>query len=100
MFDLAQHIGGLKKKTADEYAGPCPWCGGTDRFLVWPSDGDTGGFWCRRCGRKGDGIDYLRDAEDLSFQEACEVAHCEWAGMVPRHSRHELRNRLNLLAKV
>lgn len=78
MFDLAQHIGGLKKKTADEYAGSCPWCGGSDRFLVWPSDGDTGGFWCRRCDRKGDGIDYLRDVEDRSFREACEVAHCEW----------------------
>jgi len=77
MFDLAQHIGGLKEKTDGEYAGPCPECGGEDRFLVWPSDGDSGGFWCRQCGFSGDGIDYLREVEGRSFREACEVAECE-----------------------
>lgn len=78
MFDLAQHIGGLKEKTSGEYAGSCPECGGEDRFLVWPSNGDTGGFWCRQCGFSGDGIDYLREVEGRSFGEACEVAECEW----------------------
>jgi len=78
MFNLARHIGDLKRKTDGEFAGSCPWCGGEDRFLVWPSDGDTGGFWCRKCGRKGDGIDYLREVEDRSFRGACEVAGCEW----------------------
>ena len=77
MFDLAQHIGGLKEKTDGEFAGSCPKCGGEDRFLVWPSDGDTGGFWCRQCGFSGDGIEYLREVEGHSFQEACGVADCE-----------------------
>lgn len=80
MFDLADHIGDLKRVASTnggEYAGACPWCGGTDRFRVWPSDGDTGGFWCRQCGESGDGIDYLRKAEDMTFPEACEVAGCE-----------------------
>lgn len=77
MFDLAQHIGGLEEKTDGEFAGSCPKCGGEDRFLVWPSDDDTGGFWCRQCGFSGDGIDYLREVEGRSFQEACEVAGCE-----------------------
>lgn len=54
-----------------EYAGPCPWCGGDDRFRVWPH-ADTPGYWCRHCGRKGDAIQYLRDHDGLSFQEACE----------------------------
>ena len=77
MFDLAQHIGGLTEKTDGEYAGSCPKCGGEDRFLVWPSDGDSGGFWCRQCGFSGDGIDYLRGVEGRSFQEACKTANCE-----------------------
>jgi hypothetical protein len=78
MFDLADHIGDLKRKNKSEHAGSCPWCGGEDRFVVWPSNGDTGRFWCRQCGKKGDGIDYLREVDGHSFREACEVAGCEW----------------------
>jgi DNA primase len=54
-----------------EYAGPCPWCGGRDRFRVWP-DAERPGYWCRQCGKKGDGIQYLRDRDGLSFAEACD----------------------------
>lgn len=36
----------------NEYASPCPFCGGKDRFVVW--DDDFGGkYWCRRCKRSG-----------------------------------------------
>jgi len=31
-----------------EWGGPCPSCGGDDRFIV-----SNGYFWCRQCGRKG-----------------------------------------------
>ncbi|MCL5124019.1 MAG: hypothetical protein M1511_05885 [Deltaproteobacteria bacterium] len=57
----------------DEYVGACPDCGGKDRFHVWPSDGETGRFWCRTCGRKGDGIDYLRWQHNMTFQQACDA---------------------------
>jgi len=84
MFDLAQHIGGLKQKVQDkrkpernEYAGPCPKCGGEDRFIVWPDEGHSGGFWCRQCGFSGDGIEYLRQIENRPFPEACKIAGCE-----------------------
>ncbi len=53
-----------------EYAGPCPFCGGRDRFRVWP-DADRPGYWCRGCGRHGNAIQYLRDHDGLSLQEAC-----------------------------
>lgn len=53
-----------------EYAGGCPWCGGRDRFRVWPEQ-DGGRYWCRGCGKTGDSIQYLRDTRGLSFQEAC-----------------------------
>jgi len=53
-----------------EYAGPCPFCGGRDRFRVWP---EQGRYWCRGCKKTGDAIQYLRDKENLSFAEACRL---------------------------
>ena len=52
-----------------EYAGPCPWCGGDDRFHVWPND-ERPHYWCRQCNRHGDAIQYLRDCDGRSYQEA------------------------------
>lgn len=52
-----------------EYAGPCPFCGGRDRFRVWP-DSDRPRYWCRGCGRYGDVMRYLHDHDGLSFREA------------------------------
>jgi DNA primase len=54
-----------------EWAGPCPWCGGKDRFRVWPN-APRPRYWCRQCGRKGDAIQYLRDKHSLSYAEAKE----------------------------
>lgn len=64
------------QEDGSEHGGPCPWCGGDDRFRVWPDQGtgDLGRYWCRRCGRKGDIIDFLRDYKGLTFQEACKDA--------------------------
>lgn len=55
-----------------EYHGPCPVCGGNDRFRVQPEKGKTGRFACRQCEISGDGIDYLRKVKGLTFQEACK----------------------------
>jgi hypothetical protein len=55
-----------------EYAGPCPWCGGKDRFRCWPNQGEAGKYWCRGCGRSGDAIQYLRDYRRLTYPEACQ----------------------------
>lgn len=53
-----------------EYAGPCPFCGGEDRFHVVPA---AGRWYCRQCTpRGGDGIDYLRKRDRLTFQEAID----------------------------
>lgn len=35
----------LHRHSYDEFAGPCPICGGKDRFLVFK----TGNAWCRKC---------------------------------------------------
>jgi len=75
LFDLIQADGITMKKAAGthggEYAGSCPFCGGNDRFRVWPED-RGGRYWCRGCGKSGDAIQYLRDTQGLSYHEACE----------------------------
>src|SRR6266487_4070432 len=58
-----------------EWAGPCPWCRGTDRFRIWPNrDPHAIVYWCRQCGKHGDVIQFLREKEGLSFGEACAKA--------------------------
>lgn len=53
------------------YKGACPFCGGEDRFHVWP---EQGRYWCRQCGKKGDEVQYLMERRGLSFPEACREA--------------------------
>ncbi len=53
-----------------EWAGPCPFCGGRDRFRVQPS---LGYWWCRQCGgeRWLDAVDYVERRDHVDFREAC-----------------------------
>ena len=54
----------LQKKTANESAGPCPVCGGDDRFFV---RGDRG--YCRQCNLTGGDIIHwhcLKDGLDMA----------------------------------
>ena len=55
-----------------EYAGPCPFCGGEDRFHVQPEHADGGRWYCRGCGedRWHDVIDYIMRRDNISFPEA------------------------------
>ncbi len=63
----------LKAQTnGGEYKGPCPFCGGTKRFMVWPNHPNAPRWWCRECERKGDVIELLIQRDGLSFREACE----------------------------
>lgn len=66
-----------------EYACPCPDCGGNDRFIVWPNRGPYGMFWCRRCHKQGNIIDFLKWQKGMSFKEACEEI-----GKPPKRGRH------------
>lgn len=72
IIDLLEHDSvALKKVTASEYSGPCPVCGGSDRFRVWP---DKGRWMCRGCDKSGDVIEYLRHVRGLPFAEAAALA--------------------------
>jgi len=76
ILDLLQADGNVVKRVATtkggEYAGPCPFCGGNDRFRTWPEQGEYGSWWCRQCGRRGDAIQYLIDYRKMNFREAAK----------------------------
>jgi hypothetical protein len=76
VLELARQKGIDPKKVAStkggEYASPCPGCGGDDRFRIWPEEKNgSGSWWCRRCDKGGDGIQFLIEFEGLSFRAAC-----------------------------
>lgn len=62
------HWPAMKRMTKDEWHGPCPTCGGTDRFIVWR---DRGNYWCRQCGLKGflDGNAEQPSADEIAALE-------------------------------
>lgn len=73
----------LNRCTANEFSCECPFCGGTDRFRVWPEDGDGGRWACRQgmgfdhpgkpsgsFAAVGDAVDLVRALEGLSYVEA------------------------------
>jgi len=70
-----------------EYVGACPFChGGRDRFHVWPNHpSGRGRYWCRQCRKHGDAIQYLRDLDSLTYQEACERLGLAGQMPVPPH---------------
>jgi DNA primase len=76
ILELIQSDGFFSKAVGStgggEFAGPCPWCGGDDRFRCWPNQGEAGKYWCRGCGRSGDALQYLRDFRHMTFPEACQ----------------------------
>ena len=47
--------------------GPCPLCGGTDRFQFFKDAQTSGGSNCRHCGAKPDGFDLVAKANDWTF---------------------------------
>jgi DNA primase len=83
ILDAAARIGLVLKRVSvskgGEYAGPCPKCGGTDRFRVWPADkGGGGSYWCRQpgngCGAGGDFVQFLVDFCGYQYREAFKEA--------------------------
>jgi len=73
LLDLTPELQRTATTNGGEYAGPCPFCGGRDRFRVWPEEGPTGRFWCRGCGKHGDGLQLIRELKGLSFPEALKA---------------------------
>jgi phage/plasmid primase-like uncharacterized protein len=66
----AQRYGAKLKRCGSEYAGPCPVCGGRDRFSV----NTNKQIWnCRGCGKGGDIIQLVEHVTGATFVEAIET---------------------------
>lgn len=65
---VAERLGldGLKRER-HELVGPCPSCGGTDRFAISLR---KGAWLCRRCGGAGDAIGLVEFVQRLEFKAA------------------------------
>ena len=83
LLSLVAHDTTLRRvadSTGGYYAGSCPFCGGTDRFRVWPNHPDGPRWWCANggrngCGRGGDTIAYLVERGDITKAEAYRLRH-------------------------
>jgi virulence-associated protein E/CHC2-type zinc finger protein len=57
-------------RQGSELVGPCPKCGGTDRFSINASKG----VWnCRHCEKGGDVIELVKHLDGCEFLDACET---------------------------
>lgn len=80
IMDALHHAGVTVRKVSTtrggEYAGACPACGeGRDRFRIWPADrGGEGSYWCRRCRKGGDLVQFLVDFCGYEYKAAFEAA--------------------------
>jgi len=72
LIDLVKEAGLTPIRTGSSYSSPCPSCGGNDRFVIWPDK-----YWCRRCQKHGDSIQFCRDFLGMSFLEACKKLSIE-----------------------
>jgi hypothetical protein len=76
ILEIARRRGVLSKlkKIGGEFEGPCPNCGGKDRFAINPrkisKHGKPGLFGCRRCGAGGDVIDFEQFLNGTTFRDA------------------------------
>src|SRR5262249_59653958 len=66
-FEILPRLG-IDREYLRRTRGPCPICGGRDRFR-WLDDIGFGNYACRQCG-PGDGFILLRKARGWSAQEA------------------------------
>jgi DNA primase len=64
--ELAGRYTTLHRESVREMAGPCPKCGGDDRFHVTETS-----FMCRQCHAQwGDAIEFVRWVDGVGFKEA------------------------------
>ncbi len=79
-IDLLSLIGGRLKKVVSKgqngavYHGPCPECGGEDRFTVEPDTGNGGRWACRQCHPKwGDALAWIAHRENLRLDDPADL---------------------------
>ena len=84
ILEVAQRYTKLKRSTSVEWEGPCPVCGGKNRF----ASNDRKNTWnCRGCKKGGDTISLVMRAEGCGFVEAIEkLTDGAWRPSAPRRT--------------
>lgn len=91
VVDLLEEMGVQPKRIASSKGGeyhsrcPDPNCDGKDRFCAWPKEGQDGRYWCRKCSRTGDAIQFCRDFLGMDFQSACAKVGRQPSRPMTRH---------------
>lgn len=89
----------LKQVGNGEWAGPCPWCGGTDRFHIW----QEGNFWCRpapdHCSREG-WIDELEDTKHRLSKLERRMLTIEREQAKARREREKQEKRITAIERM
>jgi phage/plasmid primase-like uncharacterized protein len=70
MVALAQHHDAKLVKSSAEFVGPCPICGGRDRFAI---NTKKRNWYCRGCEKGGDVIALVQHITGCNFVGAIEV---------------------------
>jgi len=74
--DILRTVCGLDDKQLNPRVhGPCPQCGGTDRFRALDDVAETGGLFCSQCfsTRNGDGLAAVQWMNGVTFQGALKL---------------------------
>jgi hypothetical protein len=84
----------ITRKT--RFVGPCPGCGGTDRFSL---NLKKNIFWCRKSAEGGDGIALARHVQGVDFLGAVEIltGRAPPGRCVSEEERHERARRVTEL---
>ena len=93
----------LKKESATSHCGPCPLCGGVDRFVLKT---DTGKCWCRHCHPEAmDKIDFHcwkdgKSVSDLMREYLPDDADAGHQGDTRQPTPHDLFSKRGLADEV
>jgi putative DNA primase/helicase len=86
-FELLTKLGGVDADSLQDKHGPCPLCGGEDRWRWDDRDGDGGGY-CNKCGGKQSaggaisGFDLLMRSRNWDFKDAAREVTAYLGGEV------------------
>ena len=73
-----------------EYSGPCPFCGGNDRFSVQPNHPEGGRWYCRGFGdnKWHSPFDYVMRRDDIPFKEALMILGGDTNHSIPKQRQN------------
>jgi hypothetical protein len=93
LMDEVERRGIKLKRVGVEYVGPCPLCGGDDRFAI---NADKAVWNCRGCTKGGDVIALVMWLDGSTFPEACTTL----AGEKPKAEKTKKANGRDKVSKI